>query len=231
MAMDRTIVVGDVHGCREELERLLQACQWTRGQRLVLAGDLVAKGPYSQGVVQLARECGALGVLGNHDAHVLRARAQEAGDTSIEIKKIKPEHRHVLRTLTPADWTYLEELSLFIRLGPEKDGAPDTVVLHAGAVPGVPIEQQTRENLITMRSITHAGAATKKIEGTPWAAMWRGPEPIIFGHDAIRGLQQYPLALGLDTGCVYGGQLTAVILPERRLVSVPAARSYASEIS
>ncbi len=220
--MERTIVVGDVHGCREELEALLRACAWTRGERLILAGDLVAKGPDSQGVVQLARESGALAVRGNHDEHVLRGRATLAPD----VKPPRPEHRQVIETLTPPDWLYLESLPLLLRLGAEGPGQPEAVVLHGGAVPGVPLDQQDPANLINMRSMTAAGAPSRRIEGLPWAAVWRGPERIIFGHDAIRGLQQYPWALGLDTGCVYGNRLTAVILPERRLVSVPARRSY-----
>jgi hypothetical protein len=220
--MDKTILVGDIHGCVDELRDLLRAAGHQPGEPLVAVGDLVAKGPDSQGVLQLLRERNARAVLGNHDAHALRARRQSAaGDPDI-----KAERQQVLDTLTVADWAYLEALPTFLRLGPEGPGAPPVAVVHAGAVPGIPLEQQDPEYLITLRSIGADGRPSKKIEGTPWAALWRGPERLVFGHDAVRGLQQYPWATGLDTGCVYGGKLTALILPERRLVSVPARRAY-----
>lgn len=221
--MQRTIVVGDIHGCPDELADLLQAVGHAKGDRLVLAGDLVAKGPDSQAVLQVARELGALAVLGNHDDHALRTHSRAVRDHRMPNR---PDQQKMLDTLTPADWEYLEELPLFLRLGPEREGDPDTVVVHAGMVPGVVYEKQNRDHLLTLRSFTPEGAPSKRAEGTPWAARWPGPERVIFGHDAVRGLQQYPLTLGLDTGCVYGGRLTAVILPERRLVSVPARRAY-----
>jgi hypothetical protein len=80
---------------------------------------------------------------------------------------------------------------------------------------------------MNMRSIGKDGKGTPLLEGgVPWASLWSGPELILFGHDAVRGLQEYPLALGLDTGCCYGKQLTGVWLPERRLVRVEAGKVW-----
>ena len=215
--MMRTIVVGDVHGCREELEDLLATCSAGFRDQVVLVGDLVAKGPDSQGVVQLCRERGFHSVLGNHDAKVLEIRA---GDTA---KAPQATHVEVARRLMPADWAFLSALPLWIRLEEQ-----EALVVHAGIVPNVPLEKQRPEDLLKMRSITPDGRTSKRAgEGIPWASVWPGPEHVVFGHDAVRGLQRHPHATGLDTGCVYGRSLTALILPEHRLVSVPAHRAWA----
>jgi hypothetical protein len=221
--MQRTIVVGDVHGCLDELQALLHQCGVVRGDRVVLAGDLVAKGPDSRGVVQLAREMGALAVLGNHDDYCLDVwHRRQQGET-------RRPRRWSLDTLDEADWAFLESLPLFVRLGPEGPGGPESVVVHAGVVPGVPLEEQERDSLLSLRSMVGGTAPTRRLlMRWPWAAAWHGPEHIVFGHDAVRGLQQYPLATGLDTGCVYGRELTALELPARRLHKVAARRRYAA---
>jgi hypothetical protein len=227
--MDRTIVVGDIHGCREELEQLvLGECGWQPGQALVFVGDLVAKGPDSAGVVRLARQWRARAVLGNHDARVLRLRGVRTGKIPPDSRPAKPEHQWVVDTLQDEDFAYLAALPYFLNLGPEQPGGPDTLVVHGGFVPGVPISRQEPELMMNLRSIQQDGTATKKLKGEPWASLWPGPERVVFGHDAVRGHQSYPFATGLDTGCVYGRKLTALILPERRLVSVPARREYVS---
>jgi predicted phosphodiesterase len=220
--MQRTIVVGDLHGCIDELRELLKAAGYRRGDRLACVGDLVSKGPDSQAVVQLLREEGGLAVLGNHDDHALKARVQHEHGHAV-----KPERQKLLDTLRGEDWAFLAALPLFVRLGSERKGEAHTVVVHGGVVPGIPLEKQDREHLLTLRSIRDDGTPSKKIEGTPWAALWRGPERIVFGHDAVRGLQQHALATGLDTGCVYGGKLTGIVLPERELISVKARHRYA----
>jgi hypothetical protein len=212
----KTVVIGDVHGCLDELLALVARCGVAPADRVVLVGDLVAKGPDSAGVVQWARESGADAVLGNHDAHVLRT-LDGAGDD-------RPKHQAVAASLAAADVAWLRQRPLWLRPG----SAAGYIVVHGGLVPGVPLEAQAREYLINLRSITEDGRPSKRIEGTPWAALWPGPEHVLFGHDAVRGLQRHPFATGLDTGCVYGRALTALVLPSGDLVSVPARRAYAT---
>jgi hypothetical protein len=217
----RTVVIGDVHGCLDELQDLLRVCGGDRKtDRIVLVGDLVAKGPDSRGVLQLARELGLQSVLGNHDAKVLSFDPVLPG---VDPERSRKDHGNVARTLGPGEWSYLRGLPLYLAL-------PDleVMVVHAGMLVGVPLSEQPRELLLNMRSITPEGQPSKRIDaGVPWASLWPGPTHVVFGHDAVRGLQKFRFASGLDTGCVYGRQLTAVIWPERRFVSVPARRAYA----
>jgi hypothetical protein len=218
----RTILIGDIHGCLDELQNLLKACavDW-KADRVISVGDLVAKGPDSHGVLQLCRETGIAAVLGNHDAKLLsmEPRAAEGAELGGDDAD---HHAAVARTLDAADWQLLGGLPLYLDL-PELN----TLVVHGGIRPGVPIEEQPRGVLMNLRSITPAGAPSNRVDGgVPWASLWPGPRHVVFGHDAIRGLQQHPFATGLDSGCVYGRQLTALVLPEHRLVSVPARRCY-----
>jgi hypothetical protein len=225
----RTVIVGDVHGCLDELLALVEKCGGLGAARFVLVGDLVAKGPDSQGVVEWARESGALAVLGNHDAHVLKLRADDD-----EAKKVKAHHVAVAVTLKEADWKHLESLPRWVRVdaahGPARDDETRAshLVVHGGVVPGVPLEAQERKYLLNLRSIKDDGEPSKAIEGEPWASKWKGPPHVVFGHDAVRGLQRHAWATGLDTGCVYGRELTALVLPAGELVSVPARRAYAA---
>lgn len=216
----RTIVIGDVHGCIDELDRLLVAVAHDRSDRVIFVGDLVAKGPNSQAVVQRAREIGALCVRGNHDHGVLRCvHALRDGTTP---EKAKPAHFKVAATLRDADVAYLEQMPLYLDL-PELG----VWIVHAGVAPGVALRDQDETHLMTMRSIRPDRSISSRLrEGLPWASLYSGAAHVVFGHDAVSGLQQYPFATGIDTGCVYGRQLTALLLPERRVVQVQAGRTY-----
>jgi hypothetical protein len=217
----KTIVVGDVHGCVDELSDLLAACRYDRGDQLVLVGDLIAKGPDSRGVLALMRELAARSVLGNHDAHVLRAR-----DVLLRgappARPIRPATAQLVRELDDRDWEVLDALPLWLSL-PEH-GA---LVVHAGIEPGKPLAAQDPELVLNMRTIRPDGRGSRRRDdGVLWGSLWPGPELVLFGHHATAGLQRHPFAIGLDTGCVYGKELSACVLPERRIVSVPARRVY-----
>ncbi len=219
--MNRTVVVGDVHGCLDELRALLERVSFRPGEDLLVSvGDLVNKGPDSVGVVRLVRSLGGRAVMGNHDDLVVRCLAARRHKDDAGF----PEGaRRIAKRLDDENAAWLEALPLSLTL-PEHH----TVVVHAGLEPRIPLSAQRRESLLTMRSVRSDGTPSKRIEdGEPWASLWPGPEHVLFGHDAVRGLQRWPYATGLDTGCVYGGRLTAMLLPERTLVSVPARRAYA----
>lgn len=216
----RVIAIGDVHGCIDELQSLLRLCDYSPGDLIVFLGDLVSKGPDSLSVVQMAREIGAIGVRGNHDFEVVRWH--QAIMAGAEQPIIGSEHFHIASALSNADLKWMYSLPWFI--SSKELGA---LFVHAGFVSGIKLAKQNPRLMMNMRSILPDGTVTSKFfKNWPWARLWDGPQTVLFGHDADRGLQQYEHGLGLDTGCVYGGQLTACILPEKRLVSVSAKREY-----
>ena len=216
----RVIAIGDVHGCIDELQDLLRECNYGPGDIVVFLGDLVSKGPDSMAVVQMAREIGALGVRGNHDFEVVRWH--QAIKSGVDPPVVGSEHYHIANCLSKADMKWMYSLPWYI-------SSPDlgALFVHAGFVSGIRLAKQNPRLMMNMRSILPDGTVTSKFfNNWPWARLWDGPQTVLFGHDADRGLQQYEHAIGLDTGCVYGGRLTACILPEKRLVSVNAKREY-----
>jgi bis(5'-nucleosyl)-tetraphosphatase (symmetrical) len=235
--MSRRIFVGDVQGCRAELERLLEALRFDpAGDRLEPVGDLVNRGPDSLGTLRLVRSLGGGGVLGNHDVHLLRVgrgrRALRPSDTFADV--LEAPDRDVL-----LQW--LAERPFFRDLG-------DVWLVHAGLHPGWedpaaalaecdPIEPgDACDFAIRVRHCTADGERPKHDDPpppppfAPWFEHWLGRRvpTIVFGHWAMRGLVREPGLRGLDTGCVWGGRLTAWIAEEDRLVHVPAERAYAA---
>jgi hypothetical protein len=186
----------------------------TRADRLVMVGDLLVRGPDPRGVIEIVRDAGGLAVRGNHEDRLLRWR--ERGE--------KPKKGNGLG---------LEDLPLWIDL-PEHG----VRVVHAGVVPGVPIDRQDPRALMYMRSLGRFNEAVEERGKVLWGERYHGPPHVVFGHNAMNEVQIHPWATGIDTGCVYGGELTAMVLregespppmSERRavLVSVRARRSYA----
>jgi len=209
-----THIIGDVHGCYEELDELLTRLGPTSVDTVVFVGDLVVRGPDSASVVKLALS-GSLPnqvvILGNNEA---KLRPTLDGDPTYATPA-------VLRTIEQLETEgilvealdYFESLPLFLDLG-------DDAVVHAGVRPGVKLAEQTPGDLLRI----------KTVDGTPDGPMWfesyEGPHRIIFGHHVVKDVTRLPHAVALDTGCVYGGRLSALTLETDEVTSVRARDVY-----
>lgn len=228
--MSRTIWIGDVHGCADELSDLLDDISPVEGDTVVFVGDLVARGPDTPGVIRIAKQFGSKAVLGNHEHRILVAHA--ARKTGSGVVRLGASHEALLHELSESDWQYLRDLPLSLEFPNH-----NVRVVHAGVRPGVKFEQQEPWTLLHIRSLTKKGAASDRYSSESWAASYSENPHIIFGHNAQAGLQLHPYATGLDTACVYGGYLTALVLEEGQspppvqdrpdcLRSVPARRRH-----
>lgn len=225
----RVFVIGDVHGCAEELERLLDKAKANNEETLkIFTGDMINKGPHSAKVLQMMQSMPHFAVRGNNEEAVLRECRNMSEDHNYRF----PDKYRWLEALTVRDIDYLIQLPYSLILP-----SLNSIVVHAGLVPGKPLYMQQPIDMVSMRNVIVADyyddkgiqAVSETDIGTAWAPLWRGPQHVYFGHDAMRHLQLHDHATGLDTGCVYGGELTGIfIYGERKgeIVSVPAASAY-----
>ncbi|RUO89331.1 polynucleotide kinase-phosphatase [Corallococcus sp. AB018] len=239
-------IIGDIHGCREELEALLAKLGYQvrpradgtpgvevrppEGRKAVFLGDLVDRGPDIPGVLRLVMdmvEAGtALCVPGNHEMKLLRKLrgskvnvSHGMAQTLEQLEKEPPEfHQRVAKFIDDRVSHYVLD-----------DGR--LVVAHAGLK-----ESMQGRGSGRVRTFALYGETTGETDeyGFPvrfnWAAEYRGRASVVYGHQAVLEAEWVNNTLCVDTGCVYGGQLTALRYPERELVSVPAQRVYCEPV-
>ena len=214
----RLIAIGDIHGCHVEFAELLALIAPLPDDRVILLGDLINRGPDSNKVLDLARATRARSLLGNHELRVLKYR--RTGDK----KALKNGDLETIAKLRPDDWAFLEAMSLTI-----EEPSLNTVFVHGGFLPGEPWQRQTAEVVTRIQVVDRAGRPAKradKPDAPAWADLWVGPPFVVYGHTPRREIYKLKWSLGIDTGCVQGGYLTAYILPEKRLVQVKARQRY-----
>ncbi|EKV12787.1 Ser/Thr protein phosphatase family [Penicillium digitatum PHI26] len=212
------------------------------GDHLIFVGDLINKGPDSAGVVDLAREHSASSVRGNHEDRILLLRQKMvktktltspddvvySGFSSRELGE-----RALARSLSDEQAQWLENCPVILNVG-HVPGVGQIVVVHAGLVPGIELEKQDLSSVMTMRTIdldTHVPSPKKK--GTNWAKMFDKHQSklyssletstedplantmtVVYGHDASTSLSIRTFTKGLDSGCVKGGKLTALVIED-----------------
>ena len=211
--MGHTIVVGDIHGCFDELTDLLELIQLKRDDRLIAVGDLITKGPKNREVLDLfISDSRFSSVVGNHD----RKLRQKLRGEPVRLNK---DQRTALNQLGPNRERYSE----FLKSLPFTIDLGSYLVVHAGVRPGVSFDKQMASDMTEIRTM---GADPPKRRGVPWYNIYRGPKTILFGHWPARQPRRAAHAIGLDTGCVYGLSLTAFIIETGEFISTPAREKY-----
>lgn len=240
-------IIGDVHGCAGELVELLRGLGYivnmdgegpnrrietarTHDRRVVFVGDLVDRGPHSPDVLRIVLsmiESGiALAVPGNHDVRFLRW---------LDGKTVRPTHGLDLTIAQfekePADFrdrvrTFITTLPSYLWL----DGGR-LAVAHAGIKEGM-----LGRGSADVRGFCLYGETSGETDefGLPiryhWAAEYSGPTSIVYGHTPVPVPDWVNNTLCIDTGCCFGGRLSALRWPEKEVVSVPAARVYTASM-
>lgn len=233
----RRIFVGDIQGCRDELERLLEKLSFDPARdQLHPVGDFVNRGPDSLGVLRLCRELEVGGVLGNHDLHLLRtvAGTRTGGGRDTLDAVLDADDRDEL-----CDWlarrpfirAWDDVLCVHAALNPRWK---KPVKMLAGLDPHKPdarIDFVTRVRYCTAKGeLPENDDPPPEYPFVPWflhlPKLALPQHTVVFGHWSRLGLVVERGLRGLDTGCVWGRELTAWIAEEDRLVSVPARRVY-----
>jgi len=198
--MKRTIIVGDIHGCFSELLELMDKVQFCHGKdRLILLGDLINKGPDSTLVLEWAMKMDAEVIKGNHE-YFLFKREKCPGELMKWVPWIK-------------SWPlYIDD--------------KDFIAVHGGLVPEYSLENTPGEILTTVRNWGGTAKLKHGKNDPPWFDLYDGDKKVFFGHWAAMGLIERENVVGLDTGCVYGRQLSCYILPENKLYQVQAKKCY-----
>jgi protein phosphatase len=230
-------VIGDVHGCYDELALLLDrlgyeitadgtAASHPAGRTAVFVGDLVDRGPATPAVLRLVMGMTAAGsalcVAGNHEAKLVRA---------LRGRNVTVGHglAESLAQLAAAADGFVAEATAFM------DGLLGHLVLDDGklvvAHAGLPAAMHGRASA-AVRAFALYGDTTGETDEYglpvryPWAEDYRGRAMVVYGHTPVPEPEWVNGTICVDTGCVFGGKLTALRYPERELVSVPAARVY-----
>lgn len=194
---DNIYIIGDVHGCRKTLRRLLDRLNPSPDDLVVFVGDLVRKGPDSKAVLDLVSNTpNFYSVRGNNEQKLI-------------------DGRESIDTLAESDLAYLESLPVVISWD-------DIVVVHGGIDHRKPVVEHTLDDLLNTRSLV----PDRNYDRPYWFEARQELPRVFFGHTVLAESFDSGYAVGLDTGCVHGGQLTAYDYRAGKFIAVEPAETH-----
>lgn len=233
----RTIFIGDIHSCLDELQDLIKTLQYnTKYDQLILLGDLTDRGNFPIETIRYARdlvETGAICLMGNHDRKIIRWA---------DNKRAKSNYPSYYDQLSNDDISFIRSLPYYFE-------NKTTIATHAGIKPNIQMSAQSKDDLIYLRYTDNAGrfVSLKQIakygKEASGAIFWTQFQPFGFKKDIIYGHHVHSLTdikidqcsdgtacYGIDTGCVFGGRLSSIIIDsstnKKEVAQVQAKETY-----
>jgi bis(5'-nucleosyl)-tetraphosphatase (symmetrical) len=211
----RIIVYGDIHGCLDELKQLRKKLKIQSEDIEISVGDFLNKGPYSLKTLRYLIKHEIASVMGNNEAKIIKLyhKYQKRGEEYFET--LRKSDKKTLLELEPQDIAYLESLPYFIKID-------KLTIIHGGITNEMKLSDKLSDK--EKKLITQLRYFNKAHEPIPyedfehretfWSEEYDGHEGfIVFGHHPFEKVKVEKYAIGIDTGCVYGGTLTAISFP------------------
>lgn len=213
----RTIIYGDLHGCLEEFKELRLKVNPLEHDQEIAIGDILDRGPSSTELLKYIRENKISSILGNHEYKYVRYKKHQDNFIKNNIKNpivLDNEQLKIFNNLTNEDFEYLKSLPFFIKVG-------NLVLIHAGITNKINLlsaKKRELENTLWIRALDENQTPlslenTNQINAKFWSEYYDGNQGfIVYGHNRFDDVKIDKYAIGIDTGCVYGNKLTALIV-------------------
>ncbi len=210
--MPRIILYGDIHGCLDELKKLRASINPQKNDIEISVGDFLNKGPDSIKTLRYLKKKNILAVMGNNEAKIIRLYALYLKKGEKCFEEMNSSDKKTLLEIGKEDIAYLKSLPYFLKID-------QLTVVHGGIAQGMRLSEDMSEK--EKKRITQLRFYNKKNEPIAyndyenrayfWSEVYDGREGfVIFGHHPFAEPKIEKYAIGIDTGCVYGGALTAI---------------------
>ena len=212
----RVIIYGDIHGCLDEFKALREKLKPTAHDREIIIGDILDKGPFCVETLRYAQEENIECLMGNHEYqyhrfHKHHLRELESGKKNpMSFGETKMQ---IFEHLEKRDFDYIASMPFFIKIDA-------LTLLHAGITNDIDLEDAKKrklERILYIRSIDSAGKQLSLSDATDkhqlWSEVYDGEQGfIVYGHNNFKEVRVDEYAIGIDTGCVYGNTLSAIVI-------------------
>ena len=212
--MNQLIIYGDIHGCYNEFTSLRKKINPQKNDIEVCVGDIVTKGKDSIKTLDFIIEHNINSVLGNHEDKLLRYLAHQKSNKKNPIT-LDTDEQNIIDNLTNEHIQYLESLPLYLKYR-------DITIVHGGIQNHLDLDNLSKrkvQNILRLRYLDREEnfVAYGKEDETSvfWADIYNGSNGfVVYGHQWFKDVKQNDYSLGIDTGCVYGNKLSAVIFTD-----------------